>query len=60
MADVAHRKLGVALGEGQKLVQGRWGVLRHKLNSADNQQRRQDVVSDMRERGWPNRPAFRI
>jgi hypothetical protein len=29
MADVAHRKLGVALGVGQKLVQGRWLVLAH-------------------------------
>jgi hypothetical protein len=29
MADIAHRKLGVALGEGQKPVQWCWLVLRH-------------------------------
>jgi len=34
MAKVAHRRLGVALGEGQKLVQWCWLVLRHSSNSA--------------------------
>ena len=34
MAEVAHRKLGVALGEGQELVQWCWVMLRHDSDSA--------------------------
>ena len=33
MADIAHRKLDVALGEGQKFVQSCWLVLRHGQDS---------------------------
>jgi hypothetical protein len=33
MADVAHGKLRVALGQGQKLVQWCWLVLRHNSDS---------------------------
>jgi exodeoxyribonuclease V alpha subunit len=39
MADVAHRKLGVALGEGKKLVQRDWLVLRHKFRFSRNRHR---------------------
>jgi hypothetical protein len=34
MADVAHRKLGVTLGQGQKLIQWCWLALRHNSDSA--------------------------
>jgi hypothetical protein len=33
VADVAHRKFGVALGEGEELVQGRWLVRGHGQDS---------------------------
>jgi hypothetical protein len=62
MADVAHRKLGVALGEGQKLVQGRWRVLRHDPDSFGTGMSGQAPLASLRWRkqhlGFTNQAAW--
>jgi hypothetical protein len=54
MADVAHRKLGVALGEGQKLVKWCWLVLRHGQDSHGTAALEQAHLASLR-RGNHNR-----